>query len=352
VDCNDVESTFDESYKGFHFYDHSLCIKNYLLGVNIGVITDIRILHKSVGRTNNEWELNRQQFVNEYQDEFPIMWKVDINVNNTPINLINQPFTSIIIPTKNNFRILYNNIKSWIDLVKYNNYEIIIADTGSDSETLNEYNKIKSLSNRIKFIYYDYYNFGKINNDVSRFHVDEKSELLLFCNDDVELLNDTLSNVILTYNDNKDTVGTIGIRLHFEDNTIQHNGILAFRDEKQLHLSHVDLKLDSNYSMGINKKSIGNTGAFLLINKELFYEIGGFNENYIECFEDVELNFECLIRNKINITNSVAVAYHYESMSRNKNENKIRNLNIDYVNNLFPFYLKNKLALDRYIKKI
>lgn len=78
IDCNDIECMFDETYNGFHFYDHSLCIKNYLLGVNVGVITDIRILHKSVGRTNNEWELNRQQFVNEYQDEFPIKY-IDSN---------------------------------------------------------------------------------------------------------------------------------------------------------------------------------------------------------------------------------------------------------------------------------
>jgi hypothetical protein len=72
VDCNDIEFYFDEDFKGFHHYDTSFCIENYLYNVKIGVVTDIRVLHKSVGMTNDQWEENRKLFVEKYGDELPI----------------------------------------------------------------------------------------------------------------------------------------------------------------------------------------------------------------------------------------------------------------------------------------
>jgi len=72
VNTTEIEDNFDEDFKGFHFYDLSFCIPNYLDGVNIGVVTDIRILHKSIGMTNDKWEENRKQFVEKYKDELPI----------------------------------------------------------------------------------------------------------------------------------------------------------------------------------------------------------------------------------------------------------------------------------------
>lgn len=74
VDCNSIEHKFDEDFKGFHFYDLSFVIPNYLYGCEIGVTTDIRILHKSVGMTNEQWEINRKQFVEKYKDELPITY--------------------------------------------------------------------------------------------------------------------------------------------------------------------------------------------------------------------------------------------------------------------------------------
>lgn len=72
ADCENLEHRFDEEFKGYHFYDISFCLPNFLDGVNIGVTGDIRILHKSVGQTNQEWENNRIQFSNKYRDELPI----------------------------------------------------------------------------------------------------------------------------------------------------------------------------------------------------------------------------------------------------------------------------------------
>lgn len=72
IDVEKIKYSFDESFGKYHFYDLNFCYPNYLDGVNIGVTTDIKILHKSVGQTNNEWEENRIKFVEKYKDLLPI----------------------------------------------------------------------------------------------------------------------------------------------------------------------------------------------------------------------------------------------------------------------------------------
>lgn len=76
VNPNDLEHYFDEDFKGFHFYDLGFCIPNYLDGCDIGVTTDIRILHKSVGMTNQQWEENRKLFIEKYKEELPFSIKL------------------------------------------------------------------------------------------------------------------------------------------------------------------------------------------------------------------------------------------------------------------------------------
>ena len=43
-------------------YDVDFCFSNYLSGTKIGVCTDIKITHLSIGKTNDEWEKNRVIF--------------------------------------------------------------------------------------------------------------------------------------------------------------------------------------------------------------------------------------------------------------------------------------------------
>lgn len=75
INPDEIVHQFDEDFKGFHFYDISFCLESYLDGMNIGVTNEIRILHKSVGRTNDMWENNRKLFIKKYKQYLPI----DIN---------------------------------------------------------------------------------------------------------------------------------------------------------------------------------------------------------------------------------------------------------------------------------
>lgn len=74
-----IKKNFVEEFKGFHFYDVSFCLENYLENVKIGVISNVRITHKSIGQTNNQWEENRIFFSEKYQDNLPI--KLPFNEN-------------------------------------------------------------------------------------------------------------------------------------------------------------------------------------------------------------------------------------------------------------------------------
>ena len=49
-----LKSDFVEEFQGFHFYDVAFCFENFLKGVKVGVITNIRITHNPlVKQTNN-----------------------------------------------------------------------------------------------------------------------------------------------------------------------------------------------------------------------------------------------------------------------------------------------------------
>jgi len=64
-----IKKNFDESVEGFHFYDVDFCFQNHLEGVKIGVHTNIKINHLSIGITDDKWEENRKIFSEKYNDK-------------------------------------------------------------------------------------------------------------------------------------------------------------------------------------------------------------------------------------------------------------------------------------------
>lgn len=75
IDKTKIKKEFNENVEGFHFYDVTFCFENYLEGVKVGVSTVIRINHKSIGMTNEQWEKNRVDFSNTFQSNLPVSIK-------------------------------------------------------------------------------------------------------------------------------------------------------------------------------------------------------------------------------------------------------------------------------------
>jgi glycosyltransferase involved in cell wall biosynthesis len=77
VDKRKIKKNFNEDFKGFHFYDIPFCFENHIEGVKVGVITNIRITHKSIGQTNEQWEENRKLFETKYSKNLPVKLNYD-----------------------------------------------------------------------------------------------------------------------------------------------------------------------------------------------------------------------------------------------------------------------------------
>jgi GT2 family glycosyltransferase len=134
------------------------------------------------------------------------------------------------------------------------------------------------------------------------------------------LINDALTRMVQVYQQNQVQCGTVGCRLYFADNTIQHAGIVLFNNSaNHLKISHRGFHSYYHFNAdGVEKNIVGSTAAFLLVSRKLFEQIGGFNDSYQICFEDVELNLACLKYDKINYLANDAVCYHFESQTRDR----------------------------------
>lgn len=342
-DKRKIKHTFDESLGGFHFYDHGFTLPNHLDGVKIGVTSSFEITHQSVGQPNEEFFKIKDMFLKKYEMVLPIDMKPKEILVPSIEKSKNKYKVAVIIPTKGKINLIKDCVNSFIEHCDSNIYSIFIADTGSTDEEKNElkhYILEKQSVVSIHLIEYDYYNFAKINNDVVKNHVDDSFKYLLFCNNDIKILNDVVSGMVDVFLKNP-KAGTVGGRLHFGDKTIQHEGILTLLNKQgKYDVTHMSLQSYYSKSTGVNKVS-GNTGALMMIRKNTFINLGLFNENYTTCFEDVELNYKCICTGLENYCNSDVVAYHYESQTRKEDKEDLSKLQNDYIKNLHPFFSNN-----------
>jgi GT2 family glycosyltransferase len=350
-DKTKIKHNFDETIGKFHFYDHLFCIPNYMDGVKIGVSSSFEITHESVGQPNQEFWESKEKFLEKWKHVLPIDLKPShpyLNENNKSKQIKNQPKVAVIIPTKNNINLLINCLNSFFKNCDPDYFEIFIADTGSSDDELNEIKKYIQKENNINLLLYDYYNFSKINNDVVKNHLSDKFEYLLFCNNDIVLLTDVIYNLITIFKNHKN-VGTVGCRLHYEDNTLQHQGITIFlkQNVKQISVDHFGKNSYYNFDT-TTKHVLGNTAALMMIRKNTFEKIGGFDESLRHCFEDVLLNLKLTVSGYSNYYSPDSVAYHLESASRDiktTNNEMIQ----DYNNILVPYIKNNFEKLKKFV---
>jgi glycosyltransferase involved in cell wall biosynthesis len=82
-----IKQTFNEEIKGFHFYDVDFSFRNFIEDVKIGVIYDVRVTHKSIGQTNEQWEQNRIVFAEKHKDLLPVKIKRNLTLE-SPIKVM------------------------------------------------------------------------------------------------------------------------------------------------------------------------------------------------------------------------------------------------------------------------
>jgi GT2 family glycosyltransferase len=344
-DKTKIKHQFDETIGKFHFYDHGFSVPNYLDGIKIGVTSSFEITHESIGQPNQEFFVSKDKFVEKYGDKLPLdlkpseVYVPNVKVKNVKIN----GKVAVIIPTKGKLDLLFQCIESFYDYCDVKLFDIFIADTGSSEEEIKVIEEFVDEVGNIKLIKYDYYNFAKINNDVVKNHIGKEYQYLLFCNNDIKLLSDVISGMLDVFKE-KPKVGTVGCRLHYEDNTIQYDGIDLFFKLSQNKLLLDSINKNSYYNFGNNiETSLGNIGL-MMINKNTFTQIGMFNESYTD-LSDVELNLNFVIKGFNNYVLGTHPVYMFSTKI-------IDSLSDEFKNNLFPFIQKNSSKLKSQIKQI
>jgi len=233
----------------------------------------------------------------------------------------NNPRVSIIIPTKDHVNILKKCVQSILDKTEYQNYEIVIVNNQSiDDKTFGYYASLEH-NPKIKILHYDKpFNFSAINNYAV---TQVESPYILFLNNDTEVIAEEWLSAMLEHAQ-RDGVGAVGAKLLYPDNLIQHAGVvLGIRGAPGRYgsagHSHKYLPKNSKEYF-LRSQIIGNysavTAACLMMRKDLFKEIGGFNEDFAIAFNDVDLCLKIRRMGYLIIYTPYSLLYHHESMSR------------------------------------
>lgn len=254
-----------------------------------------------------------------------------------------KPKISILIPNTDNINNLKLCIKSILQ-TEYNNFEIIIIENNStDSKTFNYYDKI-TLQDNIKVVYYkgNGFNFSKIIN----FGASKATgDYFILLNNDVEIKTKNWLEILLGFAQ-RDDVGAIGVKLLYPDYTIQHGGVIIGIGVAS-HLNIMRNAEDYGYfgNMIMNQNLSAVTAACMMVSKENFYAVNGFEEDLSVAYNDIDFCLKLREKGKLIVYTPLVEGIHYESKSRgNDNDlDKIDRFNAeqDYMYKKWANYYEN-----------
>lgn len=227
-----------------------------------------------------------------------------------------KPLISIIIPNKDHVADLKRCISSIDEKSTYLNYEYIIVENNStEKSTFEYYQELEKENSKAKVVYWDgIFNYSQINN----FGVSHaKGQYLLLLNNDTEVINEDCLEELLGYCMRSD-VGAVGARLYYEDDTVQHAGVIIGFSGIAGHCFVMQPRGVSGYCHRIicAQDYSAVTAACMMVKRSVFEELGGLDEGFEVAFNDVDF---CLRMNEAGyrvVYNPYAELYHYESKSR------------------------------------
>lgn len=233
----------------------------------------------------------------------------------------NDPLVSILIPNYENLKMLKRCVDSLFEVNTYRNIEIIIIENNSHSrELFDYYEKVQQEHENVHVVTWSggSFNFSAINNTGEKY---AKGEYLLFLNNDTEMINPA-SIAEMVGMCQREEVGAVGAKLLYADNTVQHAGVVIGFGGTAGHVFHGIENKDTGYMMRalINTDYSAVTGACMMVKKDLFERVGGFDEELAVAFNDIDLCLKIREQNKLVVYNAFSLWHHYESVSRGYEE--------------------------------
>ncbi|MBL8924557.1 MAG: glycosyltransferase [Myxococcaceae bacterium] len=227
-----------------------------------------------------------------------------------------RPLVSIIVPFKDKPELLRQLLKS-LSATSYENYELLLVSNQS-SEPETEALLSSITDRRVRVSKWDHpFSYTAINNDAAR---QAKGELLLFLNNDIEIsetrwLTDLVGRAL------QPGTGVVGARLLFPDRTLQHVGVVVGMSGYADHVMSGqpdDGGLTVAGSSDWSREWSAVTSACMLISREDYDAVGGFDERFKLCGGDVDLCLRVRARGKRIVYAAEVTLIHHESATRGR----------------------------------
>ena len=235
--------------------------------------------------------------------------------------ILGQPKISIVIPNKDHVEDLRRCITSIVEKSTWDNYEILVVENNSSSREIFSYYEEISNNPRIRVLTCEgEFNYSRVNN----FGVSQaEGEYVLLLNNDTQVITVNWMEELLMYAQRPD-VGAVGGKLYYEDKTIQHAGVViglgAHRTAGHVHYRQKRENLGYMGRLCYAQNLTAVTGACLMVRKSVYEEVGGLDEAFAVSLNDVDFCLKLRATGYLNVFTPFAELYHFESVSRGRDD--------------------------------
>ncbi len=231
------------------------------------------------------------------------------------------PLVSIVIPTRGSRGTVWGRDRTMVveavrSIVARSSWEhielVVVADTATPADVLDELRDLAG--ERLVVIEFDQpFDFSAKCN-LGAAHA--RGELLLFLNDDVEVITPDWLETMIGFAQESDC-GAVGCELLFEDGRIQHVGHVLINGDPGHLLFGRSPDTDANRRVvALDREVSGVTGAALMCRAEVFDEVGGFSLAFPGNYQDVDFCMKVRASGRRVVVTPHAKLYHFESMTR------------------------------------
>jgi len=284
--------------------------------------------------------LKRRKITGEVTDG---IWEGSYRVQRA---LLETPLVSIIIPFKDKKDVLENCLESIFEKTTYPKYEVILVDNQSELFETSEFLRKMSENPLVRVLHYNKpFNYAGINNFAVR---NAKGEVLVLLNNDTEIVTPGWIEAMLEHAQRPE-VGTVGAKLLYPDNTLQHAGVLIGVSGVANHAFSRHNNFDHGYfgQVDVIRNYSAVTAACMMVRKGVYEKIGGLDEeNLAVAFNDVDFCLQLRKEGYFIVYTPYACLYHYESLSRGYDVNmeEVRYIQVKHAGILKagdPYYNPN-----------
>lgn len=337
-----IKASFDERFTGFHFYDIPFCLANHCRGVAVGVSFALKLTHYSAGTPGQDWDQARRLFSERYAEHLPCAVQPErLHYPRQPIKAAKQPpgLLSVVVLYQDDLDQLRRCLTAINQHTRISRYELLIGVSGAGTDALQHIEATAqetagSTAKAIRVVTAESAAPARRFNQAAA-QVSKQSRYLLFCNATIELLNDAIDRCLYLLTERGDA-GTIGIRLHYHDLSVAHDGLsLQFGLNALARLDRTNENSYYRYATGW-KKITANSGQFLMLHRSLFEKIR-FNTAYETELCDLELNLEALLRGRANYLVGDAVAFQAGPKYGERDDANERTLEREFQTLALPF---------------